>query len=207
MNSSTSPVRKFSFETVFDADGAIVRDGAGFKSQFSKAELEAARAEAFEEGRNTSEREAVQALSLLSQSMRALLDRYELEQRALREEAVAVALAAARKAAGTALDSFGEERVIVALEAAMETLRGSPRLVVRLAPAMIAGMKSRLEEAARMGGFEGAMLVRAEPSVEIGDVTLEWPDGAIAHDRAAAFARIDEVVRRALTMDDLEHIE
>jgi hypothetical protein len=51
------------------------------------------------------------------------------------------------------------------------------------------------------------MLVRAEPSVEIGDVTLEWPDGAIAHDRAAAFARIDEVVSRALTMDDLEHIE
>jgi hypothetical protein len=97
--------------------------------------------------------------------------------------------------------------VIVALEAAMETLRGSPRLVVRLAPAMIAGMKSRLEETARMGGFEGAMLVRAEPSVEIGDVTLEWPDGAIAHDRAAAFARIDEVVSRALTMEDLEHIE
>ncbi|MES1202564.1 MAG: hypothetical protein ABUS57_14070 [Pseudomonadota bacterium] len=208
MNSSTSPVRKFSFETVFDADGAIVRDGAGFKSQFSKDELEAARAEALEEGRNTSEREAAQALSLLSKSMRALLDRYELEQRMLREEAVAVALAAARKAAGIALESFGEERVIVALEAAMETLRGSPRLVVRLAPAMIAGMKSRLEEAARMSGFEGAMLVRAEPSVEIGDVTLEWPDGAIAHDRAAAFARIDEVVQRALTMDDdLEHIE
>jgi hypothetical protein len=71
MNSSTSPVRKFSFETVFDADGAIVRDGAGFKSQFSKAEVEAARAEALEEGRNTSEREAAQALSLLSKSMRA----------------------------------------------------------------------------------------------------------------------------------------
>jgi flagellar assembly protein FliH len=89
----------------------------------------------------------------------------------------------------------------------MECLRGTPRVVVRLAPAMIAGIKSRLEEAARIGGFDGAVIVRAEPSIAIGDVILEWPEGAIAHDRAAAFARIDEVVQRALTMDDLEHIE
>ncbi|MEJ0022173.1 MAG: FliH/SctL family protein [Alphaproteobacteria bacterium] len=192
---------------MFDTDGAIVRDGEAFKTQFSKAELEAARAEAFEEGRSTSEREAAQALALLSQSMRALLDRYEIEQGQLREEAVSVALAAARKAADVALESFGEERVIVALESAMDCLRGTPRVVVRLAPAMIAGIKSRLEEAARVGGFGGALIVRAEPSLQVGDVILEWPEGAIAHDRAAAFARIDEVVQRTLTTDDLEHIE
>jgi flagellar assembly protein FliH len=89
----------------------------------------------------------------------------------------------------------------------MECLRGTPRVVVRLAPAMIGGIKSRLEEAARIGGFDGALIVRAEPSIAIGDVILEWPEGAIAHDRAAAFARIDEIVQRTLTMDDLEHIE
>jgi flagellar biosynthesis/type III secretory pathway protein FliH len=200
-------MRKFTFETEFGADGAIVRDGDAFKTQFNKAEVEAVRAEAFEEGRRTSEREAAQALTLLSQSMRALLDRYEIEQGLLRDEAVAVALAAARKAADIALESFGEDRVIVALEAAMECLRGTPRVVVRLAPTMIAGIKSRLEDAARIGGFDGALIVRADPAVAIGDVILEWPEGAIAHDRAAAFARIDEVVQRTLTMDDLEHIE
>lgn len=206
MNSSISAVRKFSFETVFDIDGAIVREGDTFKTQFSKQELEAARAEAFEEGRRTSEREAAQALALLSQSMRALLERYEIDQRILREEAVAVALAAARKAADVALDSFGEDRVLAALDAAMETLRGAPRLVVRLEPGMIAGIKSRLEEAARLAGFDGALAVRADASIAAGDVILEWPEGAIAHDRAAAFARIDELVQRMLTSDDLEHI-
>lgn len=206
MNSSTSAVRKFAFETVFDVDGAIVRDGSGFKSQFSKDELEAARAEAFEEGRRTSEREAAQVLALLSQSMRALLDRYGLEQQMLREEAVAVALTAARKAADVALDAYGQDRIVVALEAAMDALRGTPRIVVRLAPSMIAGMQSRLEEAARVGGFDGAIAVRADPAVQVGDVTLEWPEGTIAHDRAAAFTRIEEAVERTLTTDDLEHI-
>ncbi len=205
MSSSTSPaIRKFSFETVFDAEGAIVRDGAGFRTQFSKDELDAARAEAFEEGRKTSEREAAQALSLLSQSMRALLDRYDLECKTMRAEAADVALAAARRAADVALEAHGETRVIAALEAAMEMLRGSPRLIVRLAPAMIAGIKTRLEGAAQANGFDGALIVRADSDIRIGDVTLEWAQGAIAHDRAIAFGRIEEIIQRMLASSNPE---
>jgi flagellar assembly protein FliH len=198
MSSSTSAVRKFAFDTVFDAGGAIVRDGDGFRTQFNTEEVAEIRANAFEEGRQTKDREIAAALTALSQTMGVFVTQMDQEARRLREEATALALAAARKAADVALTAYGEDRVLAALSAALESLRAGPRLVVRLAPDLVAGLKSRLEDSARMHGFDGALIVRADPAVAIGDVGLEWSEGAIIHDREEAFARIQDIVTGAL---------
>jgi len=198
MSSSTSAARKYAFDTVFDAGGAIVRDGDGFKSQFNTDEVAEIRANAFEEGRQTKDREIANALTALSQTMGVLVSQMDKESRRLREEATVLALAAARKAADVALTAYGEDRVLAALSAALESLRVGPRLVVRLAPDLVAGLKSRLEDSARMHGFDGALIVRADPAVAVGDVGLEWAEGAIVHDRDEAFARMQDIVAGAL---------
>ena len=214
MNSSTNaaqdpatPKRKFAFDTVFDAGGSILRDGTGFKSQYTAAEVAEIRAAAFEEGRQTKDREIAAAISALTQSMAAHTARLDAEARQLREEAASLALAAARKAADFALSAHGEDRIVQALVAAMETLRVGPRVAVRIAPDLVASLKSRLEEAARAHGFDGALMVRADPGVAAGDVTIEWAEGAIFHDRAEAFARIEEIVAGALGNANLELID
>ena len=75
MNSSTDPrpdpakVRKFAYETVFSAQGEILRDGSGFRTQFSRDELEKARADAFEEGCRAGHAEVAEALAALIGSM------------------------------------------------------------------------------------------------------------------------------------------
>lgn len=209
MNSSTSPrseKRKFTFETVFAPDGEILRDGA-FQSQFSREETEQIRLQAFAEGKAAGEANVANALSALTGSMSNLLGAYTTEARQLRSEAVELALAAARKAADVALEAHGEARVIEALSHALENLRAGPRLVVRLAPGMMASLKSRLEDAARAHGFDGALIVRADPTIETGDLALEWAEGAIVHDRAEAFALIEKTVQGALNNIDLELID
>jgi flagellar assembly protein FliH len=210
MNSSTEvarPIRKFVFETVFDDSGAIVRDGNGFRSQYNAEEVAEIRAAAFEEGRQASEREIAAALAALSQTMGGLVAQLDRESATLRQEAVDFALAAARAAAGIALEAHGEARVISALTHALEVLRVGPRLVVRLSPDLVAGLKSRLEDAARAQGFEGALIVRGDGAIAAGDVALEWAEGAIIHDRAEAFARIEEMIRNTLDNADLELID
>jgi flagellar assembly protein FliH len=208
MNSSTDAhARKFAFETVFSAEGEVLRDASGFRSQFSAEEVEQARAEAFEAGRKQGEGAVAAALAALSQSMAALIARYDEEARQLRTEAVELAQAAARKAADTALDAFGRERIVDALTQALENLRGAPRLLVRIAPTLVGSLKSRLEDAAQLAGFDCALIVRADEAIAEGDVALEWAEGAIIHDRAEAFARIEDVVRAALQNEDMELIE
>jgi flagellar assembly protein FliH len=209
MNSSTNPrteKRKFTFDTVFAADGAILRDGA-FRSQFTREEAEQMREQAFAEGKAAGEAEMARTLAALAGSMRHLIGAFSAEATQLRAEAVELALAAARKVADSALEAHGEARVIEALTHALDNLRAGPRLVVRIAPALMGSLKSRLEDAARAHGFDGAMIVRADPAIETGDLALEWAEGAIVHDRAAAFALIEQSVRGALNNSDLELID
>lgn len=209
MNSSTSPraeTRKFTFETVFAANGDILRDG-DFRSQFSHEEAEQMRVQAFAEGKAAGEADVAGALATLAGSMNNLLGAYTAEARQLRAEAVELALAAARKAADVALEAHGEARVIEALTHALDNLRAGPRLVVRLAPGLMASLKSRLEEAARAHGFDGVLIVRADPAIQTGDLALEWAEGAIVHDRAEAFALIEKAVQGALNNSNLELID
>jgi flagellar assembly protein FliH len=213
MNSSTelrpdpAKVRKFAYETVFSEEGEILRDGSGFRTQFSREELEKARAEAFEEGCRAGHAEVAEALAALIGSMDRLVTSYDSEVRTLRNEAGELALAAARAAADSALEAHGEARIVHALSSALETLRAGPRLVVRIAPTLVAGLKSRLEQAAKNSGFEGALVVRADAAVAVGDLSLEWAEGAITHDRAETFARIQALVTGALDNPDLELID
>jgi flagellar assembly protein FliH len=192
-------IRKFAYDTVFDPNGAIVRGADGFRTQFTADEVAAARNAAFAEGRQAGEQDVLRALETLAASMAGVLGRLDEECRTLRDEAAAIALAAARKLAGAALDACGEERVLTAVEDTMETLRAAPRLVVRLAPALAETLGERLTETARTHGFDGALSVRADPSIQHGDITLDWAEGAIAYDREAAFARIDDLITRALS--------
>lgn len=213
MNSSTelqpdaARVRKFSYETVFSADGQILRDGSGFRTQFSREELDQTRATAFEEGRLAGQADVADALAALTASMNQLVGAYDQEAHTLRAEAVELAMAAARAAADTALEAYGEARIVDAVSQALETLRAGPRLVVRIAPALVAGLQSRLEQAARNAGFDGALLVRADPAVVIGDLALEWTEGAIIHDRAETFTRIQALMQSALDNRNLELID
>ena len=69
-------------------------------------------------------------------------------------------------------------------------------MVVRLNDALYADARERLEEIARMRGFEGRLVVLAEPDIAPGDCRIEWADGGIVRDRAATEAAIAEAVNR-----------
>lgn len=197
-----SAVRKFSFDTVFAPDGAILRDGKGFRTQYNTEEVEAVKANAFEEGRNVetvrAEHAAADAANRLVQSANAILARLDQECATLREEAAALALAAARKAAGAALDEFGDERIVAAVEETMELLRHGPRLTIRVPTNSYNILRPRLEALAQQSAYPGALMVREDANLAAADVTLEWAEGLIAFDREDLFSRIDEIMTRSL---------
>jgi flagellar assembly protein FliH len=197
-----SAVRKFAFDTVFAPDGAILRDGKGFRTQYNTEEVEAVKASAFEEGRQIetvrAEQSAADAANRLAQAANAILARLDHECATLREEAAALALAAARKAVGAALDEFGEERIVAAVEETMELLRHGPRLTIRVPTNSYNTLRPRLEALAQQSAYAGAIMVREDAGLASADVTLEWAEGLIAFDREDLFSRIEEIMTRSL---------
>ena len=46
--------------------------------------------------------------------------------------------------------------------------------------------REKLEEIARQTGFEGRLVMLAEPDIAEGDCRIEWADGGVTRDRDAA---------------------
>ena len=82
--------------------------------------------------------------------------------------------------------------------------------MVRLNDALYEDAQTRLADIARRVGFDGRLLVLAEPDIGIGDCRIEWADGGMTRDHAAADQLIGETVRRFLEarrMDAEQHVK
>lgn len=196
-------VRKFAFDTEFTPDGVILRDAA---KKITPEEIEAQSAHAYQRGKldavAQAEREAAAALQALADAASAILTRLDVESRAMRDEAARVALVAAQKIAGAALDAFGAERAVHAIEAAMDALRHQPRLVVKLSPEAAETLKPRIAAMCETHAYAGAILVRPEPGLGAGEVSIDWSDGVITLSPDEAAQRIKALLENALASSD-----
>lgn len=166
-----------------EAESKGFKDGYAAGERDATAEAERRRAAAFE-----------QIGDALGRMVRGL-DAVELR---LESEAVEVAVAVARKLAPEliAQQPFAE---IAALAAdCFRQLHAAPHVVVRVNESLHEFARERLEDIARMRGFEGRMIVMGEPDIVLGDCRIEWADGGINRDRAAIEATIGASVARYL---------
>ena len=117
----------------------------------------------------------------------------------LEAEAVEVAASVGRKLASELIlrEPFAE---LAALATdCFKQLVTAPHVVVRVNDALLAVAKQRLGEAAHTRGFEGRLVVLAEPDIALGDCRIEWADGGLTRDSAKTEAAIIDMVRRYVT--------
>lgn len=189
---------KFDFDTEFDHNGEILREGESYKRFFTQDDVEAARMWGVEEGREMEEGRCAQSLQAIASQMQLILARLAHESDALRQEAAALAVAAARKIAGAALDSYPLETIEQLAREAVQDLRSEPRLSVRCAADLVEMLSERLEKTARDAGFDGAIVVRGDQGMKGADVRLEWGAGAVQRSAGEIDERLNDVVARWL---------
>ncbi len=197
--------KKFLFEADF-APGASEAERPVPRAEHALA-LAEAESKGFGDGFKTAEKERVaeaerrtavafeqigDALHRLSQGLAAIEDRLEAE-------AVEVAAAVGRKLAPEliAREPFAEIATL-AIDC-FKQLVTAPHIVVRVNDALLATAKQRLGDAARARGFEGRLVVIAEPDVALGDCRIEWADGGVNRDSVKTEAAIADMVRRYVT--------
>lgn len=129
------------------------------------------------------------SLSILARGLAAVELRVEAE-------AVEVAVATGRKLAEAliAREPFAEVEALAS--GCFRELVTTPHVVVRINDALYGAAQTKLADIARQTGFDGRLLVLAEPDIAVGDCRIEWADGGMTRDRAAADALISETVQR-----------
>jgi flagellar assembly protein FliH len=113
----------------------------------------------------------------------------------LETEAVEVAVAVAKKLAPEliAREPFAE---IAALASdCFRHLVKAPHVVVRVNEALHGAAREKLEQTTHAGGFDGRLVVLAEPDIALGDCRIEWADGGVKRDSAAIATAIEAAVK------------
>ena len=189
--------KKFTFDTEFlgtenrPAPAARARQ----KQTLTTEELENMQASARSEGESHASVRAAEALertvAALTISIRAALDTCHTEIETVRAEAAELALAMAKKIAPAALAALPAGDVEQALRQAMLQAIGEPRITLRAAPAVVAILEPRLTDIAHEEGYDGRVMIAADPHMTGADCRIEW--------RGGGAERSEQAIEEALT--------
>jgi flagellar assembly protein FliH len=151
---------------------------------------------ALHETKVESDRRAALALEEIGITIKGIAARFAGIETRMETEAVDVAVAVARKLCSEliAREPLGEITSLVS--DCFAQLVSTPHLVVRINDSLYEAAQQRIEKLAKQSGFEGRLVILAEPEIETGDCRIEWADGGVVLERAAIDAKIDELVGR-----------
>lgn len=135
------------------------------------------------------------AVETLGLRISEMLAQSEARAAGVEADAVALALAFAKKLAGAAVERFPLAEIEAAAVACFAELRQAPHLVARVAPDFVEGVRASLAEIAHERGFAGRLVVLGDPDVADGDARLEWADGGVTREAAA----VESALERAVT--------
>jgi flagellar assembly protein FliH len=196
-----APSTKFMFDADFAPKAPAERPIAPAEHALKLAEAES---KAFGDGFKAAEKERVaeaerrtaaaferigDALDRLARGLAAVEGRLEAES-------VEVAASVARKLAPELIAREPFAEITALATECFKQLVTAPHIVVRVNDTLLETAKDRLGEAARTRGFEGRLVVMAEPHIGLGDCRIEWADGGVNRDIAKTDAAIAEMVRR-----------
>jgi flagellar assembly protein FliH len=194
----SAPV-KFLFEDDFAsghaAPGKRIVTAAAHEAALAHAEADGFRkgmnaAEAKIEGRATSALERIaQAIAAMAQGLAGLEARLEAES-------VEVAVAVAQKLAPELIAKEPLAEITGLASSCFNQLIAAPHIVVRVAEQIYEIALPRLEQIAHLNGFQGRLVMLAEPGMAPGDCRIEWADGGVSRDRSVTEAAIAEAVGR-----------
>ncbi|CAL79564.1 putative protein involved in flagellar synthesis [Bradyrhizobium sp. ORS 278] len=193
---------KFLFDTDFAAPEKTRERGASAAEIAHK--VAAAEAAAYRNGYEAAQREAkveadrrvAAALEQINIQLQGISARFAGIEQRMETEAVDVAVAVARKLCAALIEAEPLGEITGLVHDCFAHLVATPHLVLRINDALYELAREKIEKLAKQSGFEGRLVILAEPEIATGDCRIEWADGGVVLERAAIDAKINELVGR-----------
>jgi flagellar assembly protein FliH len=168
-------------QKVANAEAKAYRDGFDAAQREAKVE---------------SDRRAALALEEIGIAIKGIAQRFAGIENRMETEAVDVAVAVARKLCSELIAAEPLAEITGLVSDCFSHLVSTPHLVVRISDSLYEDARERIEKLSKHSGFEGRLVILAEPSIATGDCKIEWADGGVVLERAAIETKINELVGR-----------
>lgn len=193
--SQPHPTSPFVFEIEFTPDGEVLR-GPNQK-YFSREEADQLAARARMEGEASARQAGFQSVDRMVAHLTPVAAQLSAIAEQLRAEAAELAMIAACKIAGDALDRNGQEQAARAIAEVVRQLKAKPVIDVSLAPEALPEVQRRLEQLHRQGAGSN-MTFTADAHARPGDWRVTWNEGSTGFSRASIEAAIDAIIKARL---------
>lgn len=204
-----SKFEKFAFAPIIE--GKIDTNVIKRKKIWTQIDVENARQEGFANGEISAiaqaQQNAAESLRTIAKMMQIILGRLQRETQELNEDAVLVALSAAKELAGNAIEQFEKAAIENYFKEALSNLRNTPRITIKINKDSHDLLAPDLLKTAEEIGFEGQIEVRSDEFIANGDCAIEWQGGAIRHNQQQALDNIEKAAQNWLVSKDSTPIQ
>ncbi len=177
---------------------------------FSEEELEAAKQESYDQGRQEAIREmevhAEQILAVTQQSVATKLEQIFLlqEQAAHVAERNTLELAnvIVRKLFPALAVEHGPPEIFAVVRNTLEQFREEPAVTIRVHTDYEPPMSKATQEMADRGLFKGSVHVIGDPEISPGDCRIEWDGGGAERNMDRLWGEIDGIIEKTMGMMD-----
>lgn len=169
------------------AEQVAAAEARGYRNGFDAAQRES---------KAESDRRSALALCDIGVAIGAIATRFAAIETRMETEAVDVAVAVARKLCSDLVAAEPLTEIMALVGDCFKHLVSTPHLVVRINDRLYDDARERIEKLAKQSGFQGRLVILAEPDVPGGDCKIEWADGGVLLERAAIDTKISELVGR-----------
>jgi len=192
----TQQMRAFNFETEFTPQGDVLRgpDRKFFSREETDQMAAKARVEGEAKARQTTEAKGFASVDRIVANLAPVAAQLAGIAEQLRAEAAEMAMIAAKKIAGTALDKAGEEAAAIAIADVVRQLKLNPVVTVFVAPEAIADVERRADHLRRLGVGASISFV-ANSNAKPGDWDVVWAEGSAGFSREGVEAAIDAIIQ------------
>src|SRR3979411_1037218 len=193
---------KFLFDMDFSAPDKT-RERPATPSEIAQ-KIASAEAHAYRDGFDAGQREAkaesdrrvALALEEIGIASHGIATRFSGIETRMETEAVDVAVAVARKLCSELIAGEPLGEITGLVSDCFSHLVSTPHLVVRISDSLYEAARGRIGQLAKRSGFEGRLVILAEPGIESGECKSEWAEGGGRRERTAIEAKINELVGR-----------
>jgi flagellar assembly protein FliH len=175
------------------AQGIAEAEARAYRNGYDAAQREA---------KAESDRRAALALEEIALAVKTIATRFSGIETRMETEAVDVAVAVARKLCSELISREPLGEITALVTDCFSHLVATPHLVVRINDSLYDGACDKIERLAAQNGFQGRLVILAEPDIATGDCRIEWADGGVVLERAAIEAKINELVGRYIASRD-----
>ena len=198
---------KFSFDRSFDTLAGRAADDDDFEI-FTAADI----AQAREEGRVAGhaagraeaqgETETLTALTLtaIRDTLSGLHQTQTSVLSAVTDDSARLAVALTRKLAASALEINPLNEVERLVADVLGRLSLEPRVVVWVTDALLDPLTEKIDEITGATGYDGKVVLLANPEMKVGDCRIEWADGGTERVADELTREIDTTVERLLSV-------